>query len=490
MNRAFRHALGGARLFSSNSGTKLDGIVRSRQGFGSFHSAAIEELVADDSLLPADQLYTLNESIIHKWRPVLSNSSLGLPLRGKVYSLDSSWTFLNHGAFGAVMKPMAETAELLRQECENQPLKYFDRDLFPMIAYSLQQAAKLLNCPPQELYPLQNVTAGLNCVMQSIHLSEGDEVVCFSLTYGSTKKMLQDLCNRSGATLRIAPVPLPVRDEQSVVDSLRNTLTNKTRLVIIDQITSNTGLTLPVLELAALAKATGALVVVDAAHAMMSTHVSLYPLVPHSDGDGTLAVSGSAHRPSRYLSEVADIWIINAHKWFSGPKGCALMWVRPSVAAHLRPPIVSHGFAPYAGNANDRCIDMPNVRWWHETCPRSSPAQIQDGGTWPVKSNLLSALVWDGCRDYSPILSLPVGLRIWDAIGINARSEDGTDTGGMQVCRAYMRDLLHNQVVPMLQQDWELSDDDLPAPRSMRENSPMALVSRRGWSCYRIANWR
>jgi hypothetical protein len=247
-----------------------------RQSFGSFHSEDIETLVNTPHLRPPDVMQELLASTQTKWE-VCKSLSFGSECRDPLFSLDSSWTFLNHGAFGGAMKPQMEAAQFWRRHCEAQPLRFYDRELFPLMAYSLQQAARHFSCPANELYPLQNVTTGLNCILQSINLSPGDEVVHLSLTYGSTKKMLQDVCQRSGASLKIVQLPLPIENEQSVVDKFFNTLSARTRLVIIDQITSNTALVLPTLEMARLAKQAGALVVVDAAHAMMSTPVRIYP---------------------------------------------------------------------------------------------------------------------------------------------------------------------------------------------------------------------
>jgi CxxC motif-containing protein len=480
---------------------KLDGVSSLRQGFGSFHSADIEDLIGDGSVASGSRIREVSDTIARSWRTIASSCPYGSSLRREFFSLSEPWTFLNHGAFGAVLRPLSETSQRWRQECEQQPLKFFDRDLFPMIAYSLRQSAEFMNCPPTELYPVQNVTNGLNVVLQSVRLSEGDEVVCFSLTYGSTKKMLQDLCNRSGAVLNIIRVPLPIANSDDIVQALRSALTEKTRMVIIDQITSNTGLVMPTVQLAGVAKAAGALVVVDAAHAMGSTHVSIYPPSSHTVTCESITTaardtgSNGDNKDTRSLSEVADVWLTNAHKWFSGPKGCALMWVRPSIAPHLRPAIVSHGFTAYTGNPGDRCADLPKLSWWHESTRRAGDSAGAPGATAGsasgAKSKLLSALVWDGCRDYSALLSLPVSYAVWaqlrggdgypssDSSGCSTEIDDTNMAAvhvGLEGSRAYMRHLLHDQAVPVLQQEWQLQESDFPAPKDMRVESPMALV--------------
>jgi hypothetical protein len=58
------------------------------------------------------------------------------------------------------MRPLLSESNLWRELCESQPLQFFDRQLLPAIAYAIRQMAQLIKCPPEELLPLQNVTAG------------------------------------------------------------------------------------------------------------------------------------------------------------------------------------------------------------------------------------------------------------------------------------------------------------------------------------------
>ncbi len=493
-----------ARRTLTSLNRRLLSNTRVREGFGSFHSRDIEDLVADvamDESPPSMRM--LEETIDPLHSDIIQNLQFGKNARDHLFQLDPEWTFLNHGAFGAVLEPLMFASHFWRMECEKQPLKFFDRDLFSLVAYSLRNVAKFLNCPATELYPLQNVTSGLNIVLQSLHLQPGDEVICFSLTYGSTKKMLKDKCERTGATLRIVELPLPITSAEAIVTSLENALCSKTKLVIIDQITSNTAMTLPMLEMARAARAAGALVVVDAAHAMMSQSVSIYPTTgansPHtpSTTHNTTTPATRLLNPASSLciAEVADVWLTNGHKWLSAPKGCAVMWVHPALAGHLRPAIVSHGFQSYQGSATRNrsstasasetelhARDYSQLQWWHG---QSSSGAVTHRDQVPG-SKLLSALVWDGCRDYTSLLCVPIALALWRAIPATAAAptpaaplvaSNTTGSTGMEACRTYIKQLLHGQVVPYLVEEWRLQEDDFAAPRQMRENVPMVLVS-------------
>ena len=87
---------------------------------------------------------------------------------------------------------------LWKYNIEKQPLKFFDRDLFPLIVFGIREIAKNINCPAKEIFPLNNVTTGLNSIIQNININNNNEVACLSLTYGSTKKILKDKCERTG----------------------------------------------------------------------------------------------------------------------------------------------------------------------------------------------------------------------------------------------------------------------------------------------------
>ena len=360
--------------------------------------------------------------------PIKNNhDSLRVPLLITFIVLSAkNWTFINHGAFGATLSPLLDEARNWQSQCESQPLRFYDRQLLPMIAHTVRETAKFLNCPADELIPLQNVTSGkfypeyllytiflivgnilfilarraadafmnnflntptnytgLNSVLNSVPLQPGDEIVCLSLTYGSTKKIMQAACERTGAVLKTVNIPLPVLTPETVIAQFKEVISTRTKLVLLDQITSNTAMILPIADMAIMSKEVGAIVVIDAAHALFSQDCSIYGddqrvhissnySTPNHIGSSSnsaikisnasvAAESSSIPRPTHSesnnmsknmvsISSFADVWITNAHKWMCSPKGCAFMWVSPHMAHALRPSIISHGYVPHAGN--------------------------------------------------------------------------------------------------------------------------------------------
>jgi isopenicillin-N epimerase len=105
------------------------------------------------------------------------------------------------------------------------------------------------------------------------------------------------------------------------VQAFEEAITPRTRLLVVDHVTSMTALVFPVRELIALARSRGILVLVDGAHA-----------------PGMLPLD---------LPALGATWYVgNCHKWLCAPKGSALLWANPDnhLARQVHPPVISHAF--------------------------------------------------------------------------------------------------------------------------------------------------
>jgi isopenicillin-N epimerase len=412
--------------------TDKDKVIQERQGFGSFHSDDIEDLVrmTDAAYKQPDvysQVQQRTEEFMKHVRDATNNFEFGKVLKQNMYCIDPAFTFLNHGAFGAATRMGIQEANYWRELCETQPLRFFDRILLPMVAHVIRATSKSLGCSAPDLMPLPNVTAGLNAVASSVHLKANDEVVCLSLTYGSTKKILARVCAESKAKLVIVQLSLPIQSKDSLLTALSQCINTKTKLVVLDAITSNTALELPVHDMAVLCKRQSpeVVVVVDAAHSFFAQKINI-----------------------SHISQVADIYVTNGHKWLSCPKGCAFMWISPHLQGRIRPAIISHGFIPSTSSSNAR-------------------------GIYSEKGRVLSGFSWDGCRDYSALLTVPSTLGMWAHIGrAHSNYEDGCRTSA----RDYMRRTL-NGGTTLLTKQWNVDVDRFVGPQEMRVNSPMMLVT-------------
>jgi len=233
-----------------------------------------------------------------------------------LFSLDPAVSYLNHGSFGAVPISVQRTQQRLRDETEANPLKFFVQGLHDRILHTRRHLAAFLGADPDGSALVPNTTAGVSLVLQSVRLGPGDEVLLTDHAYGAVALAARRQCRRAGATARTVALPLGAPDAE-VVARVRNALRpGKTRLLIVDQLTSPTAKALPVAAIAASAREHDIPVLVDAAHA-----------------PGMLPVDVAAIG--------ADFWVGNLHKWAFAPRGTALLAVAPAWRRRIDPLVVS-----------------------------------------------------------------------------------------------------------------------------------------------------
>lgn len=234
------------------------------------------------------------------------------------WQLDDSIHFLNHGSFGATPRAVLEHQRTLRDRLESEPVRFMVRELEPLLDASRSRLADFMGAQAGDLAFVGNATSGVNAVLRSLQFQPGDELVTTSHGYNACTNALHFVAERSGARVVIADLPFPVGDAQAIVDAVLAVVTPRTKLVLLDQITSPTALILPIDALVKTLEERGVPVLVDAAHAPGQV-----PL--HLDATGASFTTG------------------NLHKWVCAPKGCAFLHVRRDRQASVRPTVISHG---------------------------------------------------------------------------------------------------------------------------------------------------
>ncbi|HMB81907.1 MAG TPA: aminotransferase class V-fold PLP-dependent enzyme [Vicinamibacterales bacterium] len=242
--------------------------------------------------------------------------------------LDPDITYLNHGTVGAPPARVLRTQQALRDEMERQPSRFVLRELNghqPMpwrresrLREAIGHVAPFLGSRPEDLVFVPNVTTGLNAVLRSVPLGPGDEVAITDLGYGAVALAAGVVTRDRGAVLRTVEMPYPLRDAGDVVDTIVRALTPRTKLLVVDHITAQTALVLPVAAIVRECHARGVPVLVDGAHA-----------------PGAIALDIPAIG--------ADWYAANLHKWAHAPRSCGILWAKPEHQATLHHPVVSWG---------------------------------------------------------------------------------------------------------------------------------------------------
>jgi isopenicillin-N epimerase len=237
-----------------------------------------------------------------------------------LWPLDPAVDYLNHGSFGACPTAILEKQSEMRVRLEKEPVDFLVRALPGLLADARAALAGFVGADADDLAFVPNATAGVNAVVRSLAFSPGDEILTTDHAYAACKKALDYVAARTGARVVVAEVPFPLRGVDDVVEPVLAAVTPRTRLTMLDHVTSPTALVFPIERLVAGLSARGVDTLVDGAHAL-----GMLPL--------DLSRIGAAY------------YTANAHKWLCAPKGAAFLHVRKDRQTGLHPVAISHGYA-------------------------------------------------------------------------------------------------------------------------------------------------
>jgi isopenicillin-N epimerase len=235
------------------------------------------------------------------------------------WRLDPSLTYLNHGSYGARPHAVARAQDEWRSRIEHDLVVHLDRSRDALIDESKRAVGAFLGMDPPNFGFVTNASGGVNSILRSIRWEPGDEVLALSHVYNAVRQTMRFIADRYGVTATEVELTLPVAGDDQIVELIERRLGPRTRLLIIDHITSPSALVLPVERIVRICRDRGIDVLVDGAHA-----------------PGMLALDVEAIGAAYYTG--------NLHKWVCAPLGTAFLWVHPERQDAVHPLTISHFF--------------------------------------------------------------------------------------------------------------------------------------------------
>jgi isopenicillin-N epimerase len=236
----------------------------------------------------------------------------------RLWLLDPKIVFLNHGSFGACPRRVLEFQSDWRAWMELQPVHFLVHELESHLDSARAVLAQFTGADAEDLVFVPNATTGVNTVLRSLRFDPGDELIVTNQAYNACRNALDFAAEQSGARVVVAKIPFPFHHADELIAPVLNCVTPRTRLALLDHVTSQTGIILPINRLVAELKDRGVDTLVDGAHAPGMVPLNLNAL-------------GAAYYTG------------NCHKWLCMPKSAALLHVRRDKQKWIRPLTISHG---------------------------------------------------------------------------------------------------------------------------------------------------
>ena len=313
-----------------------------------------------------------------------------------LFQLDPDITFLNHGSYGACPSPVFEDYQKWQVMIEQHPVKFMQDDIYQYLDESRSSLGNYINCNKNDLIYVPNPTHAVANIIKNVNLDIGDEVLSTDLEYGSCDRMWFYEAQQKGFIYNRSKVSLPIIDNETFCNDFWRNATDKTKYIFISQITSSTGMSLPIPEIVLEAKSRGIKTIIDGAHVPAHIDLDINNLDP-------------------------DYYVGACHKWLCCPKGVSFLYVKKDQQENIQPQIMSWG-------------------WGEEY------EEFKDSTQLKSPSRFINIFQWQGTRDMSAFLTVPKAIEFqekydWDSVRnrckkmiIDARNQISTVTNLPKIC--------------------------------------------------------
>ncbi len=341
-----------------------------------------------------------------------------------LWQLDKSIAYLNHGSYGSVPVRVQEVQNAFQDRASANPNRWFRSEMPDLLVEARHIVAYWFGVAPEHFAFVPNASQGVITAVQALvddatTQKQQAHLIATSLGYGGVLYGMQHIAARSNATYTVANLVYPTDVSADVISSRIRALlpaSNAPTIVVLDHITSETGVLLPVAEIIALLRATHPHIrfVIDAAHS-----------------------AGMLEQP---LPVGFDVWVGNLHKWLCAPRPAGALFCGSDEIAALMNPL-----AP----------------------------------SWGFDKGFPSSFEWQGTSDYSAYLCVPAAIAFqeqWSWTERNTHNCEVAD-GAASLLRAAWG--VENHLVGAIEAPW-MRMIQLPTTAPLEKSQIDSLIERCG----------
>jgi selenocysteine lyase/cysteine desulfurase len=227
---------------------------------------------------------------------------------------------LNHGSYGSLPKIIKEIQQEWTTAFDQNPPKFMAEHPDYM-AHQIIALSRFLKLDEQDIVLLSNATTATMSILRSLKLTSNDVILVTSFMYHAVARTLDHLASETNCQIDIIAITVPTSCSEiiSKFNDYFLTCEKKPRVCLVDHISSNTALLLPIHEICALLRHQNVISIVDGAHAIGSVELDIPAMDP-------------------------DFYFSNCHKWLFAPIGSAFMYVSKQYQPITNPVLISHGY--------------------------------------------------------------------------------------------------------------------------------------------------
>lgn len=244
--------------------------------------------------------------------PLAPDDETGWARIAKLYPTMGAVTQLEHGYWGNMAAPVAAAHREILARLNRDTSIYARRAMRRDQEVARARAAATMGVQPEEIAFCRNAAEGLQGLISQFQgVGDGDAILYSDNDYEASQYAMASLATaRRARAIKVKLPRAPTRD--NVIAAYDEAFRSATRLkfVLLTHGTHRSGLVVPVAEIAQLAKAAGAVVIVDCAQSFFQRTFVLPDFG-------------------------ADYAVLNFHKWVGAPVGIAAIWIRPGMAARV-----------------------------------------------------------------------------------------------------------------------------------------------------------